>query len=103
MTLPQPSGPSQVDLDDSSRRELKRLAEIYATRARELSEAVATLGGHITAGRPFQETINEIRRLRVLMEKACEDLITRIHPSPAQSWPSSNVCTGNQPDDSPTE
>jgi hypothetical protein len=49
--------------------------EIYAIRARELSEAVATLGWHLVAESRFQETLLEVRRLRGLCDKAGSDLL----------------------------
>jgi hypothetical protein len=69
----QPSRPAKSESDDGRLAEFKRVAEIYAIRSRELSEAVSTLGGHLAAGRPFEESITEIRRLRGLCESAGED------------------------------
>ena len=68
----------RADSEDKRRHELKRVVENYAIRTRELSEAVATLGWQITAGRPFQETIRKIEELRFLCEKASRELAAMI-------------------------
>ena len=70
----------RADSEDKRRHELKRVVENYAIRTRELSEAVATLGWQITAGRPFQETIRKIEELRFLCEKASRELAAMIEP-----------------------
>jgi hypothetical protein len=71
------------DPDDRRRKQLKRLVEIYAIRARELSEAVARLGGQIVAGNHFREAITEIERLRVLCDRAGQDLLVEIEGLPS--------------------
>lgn len=61
--------------------ELKQLGEIYAIRARELSDAVATLGLCIAAGQEFHENIMEVKRLRILAQQASEELLAAIEPA----------------------
>ena len=71
---PQPDRPPKLDSNDSRRQDLKHLVEIYALRSRQLSEAVATLGWYVTAGRPFEGTMMEIERCRLLCQEAGADL-----------------------------
>jgi hypothetical protein len=56
------------------RQRLKELIEIYALRARLLSEGIAVLGGHVTAQRPINETIVELKNMSLLVEQAGADL-----------------------------
>lgn len=72
----QPGSTPKTDPDDNRRRELKRLVETYALRTRELSEAAAVLGAQIHSEKKFQETMMEIRRLRVLIEQAGAELVS---------------------------
>jgi hypothetical protein len=72
---PQPNRTSHEECHDTRGRELMRLVENYALRTRELSEAVALLGGHITAEREIRETLVEIKRIRSLLDKAGVDLL----------------------------
>ena len=55
--------------------ELTNLAETYAIRVRELSDAVATLGRRIAAGEHIGENIIDVKRLRALAEQAAENLL----------------------------
>jgi hypothetical protein len=77
---PQPNRSSHEESHDTRHRELMRLVEIYALRTRELSEAVAVLGGHITAEREIHETIVEIKKIRVLLDRAGMDLLAFVEP-----------------------
>ena len=52
-----------------------KLAETYAIRARELSDAAATLGRRIAAGAQIKENIEEVKRLRALSEQASENFL----------------------------
>jgi len=60
---------------DSPRREAKKLAENFAIRAREWSDAVAQLGLRIAAGQQFRDNLMKIQRLHVLAEQASDDLL----------------------------
>jgi hypothetical protein len=55
-------------------KKLKGLAETYAIRVREYSDAVATLGRLIAARQQVKENIVEVERFRALAEQAREDL-----------------------------
>jgi LmbE family N-acetylglucosaminyl deacetylase len=65
-----------------AQQELRRLAEIYATRTRELSEALAILGGQIIAGGEIYDIVTEIKRLSRLVEEAGEALFAFVEPPP---------------------
>ena len=60
------------------RQQLKQLIEIYAFRNRRLSEAIAVLGGHVTAQRQIDEIMAEIKILSRLVEQAGADLLAFI-------------------------
>ncbi len=60
--------------EDSSQKELKRLVEAYAMRAREFYEAVAALGGHLAAGRSLEAAIADVKKLRGRCEEAGSQL-----------------------------
>ena len=62
------------DASDSQTK-LSKLAETYATRVRELSDAVAKLGRRIAAREQINEDIRNVRRLRALAEQASENLL----------------------------
>jgi len=79
-TAPQPDHPIHEESRDPRHKELLRLVEVYALRTRELSEAVAVLGGHITAERQIHESIVEIKRIRVLLDQASGDLLAFLEP-----------------------
>jgi hypothetical protein len=70
--------PTNGEPEQRRREELRRLVEIYSIRTRELSEAVAILGWYIVSDNRFQQTILEIKRLRVLCDKAWSDLLAWI-------------------------
>ena len=75
MIIHQPDSVRVADTEIFQPRELKQLAETYAIRARELSDAVAALGLHVAAGKRFDRDITEIQRLRLLAEEAHQDLL----------------------------
>ena len=58
--------------------ELKNLAETYAMRVRELSDAVATLGRKIAAGEQIGKNISEVKRLQALADQASENLLVAL-------------------------
>ena len=60
--------------DSGSHPELTNLAESYAIRIRELSDAVATLGRRIAAREQIEENIREVKRLKTLADQAGEEL-----------------------------
>jgi len=62
------------------RQELKQLVEIYAVRTRQLSDAIAVLGGHLAAGSQIGEIITEITKLHSLVEAAGTDLFAFVRP-----------------------
>jgi hypothetical protein len=64
---------------------LKQLIEIYALRTQRLSEAIAVLGGHVTAQKPIAETLNEIKNLNRLLERAAADLFAFVGRRPEES------------------
>ena len=70
------------------RQRLKQLIEIYASRARRLSEAIAVLAGHVSAQKPIDESMIEINNLSCLVEQAGADL---------------SAFVGQRPEDSPNE
>jgi hypothetical protein len=76
---PQPNH-STSEPHDTRHKELMRLVEVYALRTRELSEAVALLGGHVTAERQIHESLVEIKRIRVLLDQAGVDLLAFVEP-----------------------
>jgi hypothetical protein len=68
--------PSKLDgssLADQRQKALRRLAELFAIRARELSEAVAGLGTQIAVGNSLDDAIVEINRVSTLCEAAASD------------------------------
>ena len=91
--------PGQAEeLDDIRRRELRRFVEIYAIRARELSEAVAALGWQIVAESRFDNTILDIKRLRILCDKAGADLLHFIEQkNPKTTEPPAAAATSDPP------
>ena len=52
----------------------RRLAEVYAIRAREFSDAVAHLGQHDQFGPEVFELLKEVKRLRGLCDAAAAEL-----------------------------
>jgi hypothetical protein len=66
------------DDDSCSQTELKKLAEMYAIRVRQLSDAVAILGRRITAGHPIETSVMKVKRLQSLAEKASEELMSAL-------------------------
>jgi hypothetical protein len=69
-------------MQPAQRRELKQLIEIYAMRTRRLSEAVAVLGGDVSAERRMDETIAKIKKLSLLVEQAGQDLFAFVEARP---------------------
>jgi hypothetical protein len=67
-------------MQPATRQELKQLVEIYAVRTRRLSEAIAVLGGHVTAERQIDEIMTEIKKHRSLLEQAATDLFAFVWP-----------------------
>jgi hypothetical protein len=67
-------------MQPATRQELKQLVEIYALRTRRLSEAIAVLGGHVTAERHIDEIMTEIKKHRSLLEQAGTDLFAFVWP-----------------------
>jgi hypothetical protein len=67
-------------MQPDARRELKQLVEIYALRTRQLLEAIAVLGGHVTAETPIDEIMIEIKEHRILVEQAATDLFAFVWP-----------------------
>jgi hypothetical protein len=65
----QADGPPQVSPDESQ-DELRRIAEVYALRSRELSDAVAGLGALLITGKPFGCANRTIKIRRVLCDEA---------------------------------
>ena len=60
--------------EPGSDEELTYLAETYAIRVRELSDAVAIMGRLIAARQKIGENITEVKRLKALVEQASEEL-----------------------------
>ena len=54
------------------------LVQTYAVRAREFSDAVASLGRHTHIGQAFLEAIQETKRLHTLCNAAGDDLYRHI-------------------------
>jgi hypothetical protein len=71
-------------MQPAPRQELKQLVQIYAMRTRQLSEAVAVLGGHVSAERPIEETMTKIQKLSRLVEQAGLDLFAFVDPRPQE-------------------
>ena len=67
------------------RQRLKQLIEIYALRARRLSEALAVLDGQVTAQRQIDGIMKEIRNLSCLVEQAGADLLAFVDQRPEES------------------
>ena len=55
---------------NESQDELRPIAEVYALRSRELSDAVARLGALLITGKPFGCAIRTIKIRRVLCDEA---------------------------------
>jgi hypothetical protein len=72
-------------MQPAPRQELKQLVEIYALRTRRLSEAIAVLGGHVTAERQIDEIMTEIKTLSRLVEEAAADLFVFVGQRPEES------------------
>jgi hypothetical protein len=56
------------------RQRLMQLIEIFALETRRLSEAIAVLGGDVSAQRQIGEIMIEIKKLSRLVEQARADL-----------------------------
>jgi len=69
---------SEDGLEDGRQKELKRLAENYAIRAREFCDAVAALGARISTGKSLASEIAEIEVLRILCERLGSDLLAYV-------------------------
>ena len=80
---------------DNGRRELKRLLETFALRSRELTEAVAALGGDVSAEREIEESIREIKRLRDRLDEAGDNFLAFVEPPDAQGF----YAEGGEPDE----
>jgi hypothetical protein len=75
--------PTQKELmHPAARQELKQLVEIYALRTRQLSESIAVLGAHLTAQRPIDEIMIEVKKHRSVSERAATDLFAFVWPRP---------------------
>lgn len=61
-------------------QELKQLVEVYAVRTRQLSDAIAVLGGHVAAGSHIGEVMREIKRVRDLADQAATELFAFVGP-----------------------
>ena len=61
-------------MQPAPRQELKQLVEIYSMRTRQLAEALALLGGQVSAERPIEETMTKIKKLSRRVEQAGLDL-----------------------------
>ena len=77
---PQPNHYVHEEAHDTRHKELMRRVEVFALRTRELAEAVAVLGGHITAERHIEESVVEIKRIRALLDQAGLDLFAFVEP-----------------------
>jgi hypothetical protein len=71
-------GSPEKAFDEGGHTEVKRLVEVYATRAREFYEAVAALGGHLATGKSLDAAVAEIKRLRIRCEEAGSDLFVHL-------------------------
>ena len=73
-------------MQPARRKDLKQLVEIYAFRARRLSEAAAVLGAHVTAERQIDEIVTDIKKIIRLVEEAGAELFAfvgqRLEESP---------------------
>jgi hypothetical protein len=80
--------PTKRDMESGAQRELKQrlflkqLIEIYALEVSRLSEAIAVLGEHVSAQRPIDKSIIEIKNLSRLVERARVDLFAFVGQSP---------------------
>jgi hypothetical protein len=72
-------------MQSGPQRKLTQLVEIYAMRTRQLSEAIAVLGGDVIAGRQIDETIAKIKKLSRLAEQAGLDLFAFVVPRTDES------------------
>lgn len=86
----QSSVPQKADSDDIRRRELKRLVEAYALRTRELSEAVAILGGQITTEKQIGPVVLDIKRLHAILEEAAAALFAFVERDEPGRFSASN-------------
>lgn len=68
-----PGSPDKA-IEDSSQKELKRLVEAYAMRAREFYEGVAALGAYLAVGRSLETAVAEVKRLHGRCEEAGRNL-----------------------------
>jgi len=73
-------------MQPAPRQELKQLVEIYSMRTRQLAEALALLGGQVSAERPIEETMTKIKKLSRRVEQAGWDLFAFVEPRPVQRW-----------------
>ena len=71
----QPSGSARMASDESPEQKLKRLLEIYAIRARALSDAISALGWDLSDPAVFEAKIQEVKRLGALSERAGADFL----------------------------
>jgi hypothetical protein len=83
--------------EDSSREVRRRLVETYALRAREYSDAVASLPWSFVLENKFQETLAEVKRLRELCEEAAAQLFEFNGQQPQKSNSSNPPNTDTQP------
>jgi hypothetical protein len=67
------------------RQRLMQLIEIYAIRTRRLLEAIAVLGGDVSAQKPIDESMIEIQKLRQHVEQAGADLFAFVGQRPEES------------------
>jgi len=67
-------GSPEKSSEDGSQKELRRLVEAYAMRAREFYEGVAALGAHLAAGRSLEAAVSDVKKLRSRCEEAGGDL-----------------------------
>jgi len=71
-------------MQPAPRQELKQLVEIYSMRTRQLAEALALLGGQVSAERPIEETMTKIKKLSRRVEQAGLDLFAFVSPRPGE-------------------
>ena len=71
-------------MQPAPRQELKQLVEIYSMRTRQLAEALALLGGQVSAERPIEETMTKIKKLSRRVEQAGLDLFAFVAPRPGE-------------------
>jgi hypothetical protein len=64
------------------RKRLKQLIEIYALQARRLTEALAVLGGLVTAQKQIDQSMIQIKSLSRLVEQAGADLFAFVAVPP---------------------